>query len=37
MCEIEYDPSGKPKISFKVGAEVLNVLLLYAYLMFFHV
>ena len=30
MSEIEYDSSGKPKLSFQVGAEILNLLLLYA-------
>ena len=37
MSETEYDPSGKSNLSFQVGAEILNVLLLYADLMFFHV
>ena len=30
MSEIEYDPSGKANLSFQVGAEILNLLLLYA-------
>ena len=37
MSEIEYDSSGKSNSSFQVGAEILNLLLLYADLMFFHV
>ena len=37
MSEIEYDPSGKSNSSFQVGAEILNLLLLEADLMFFHV
>ena len=35
MFEIEYDPSGKSNLSFQVRVEVLNVLLLYAELIFF--
>ena len=30
MSEIEQEPSGKSKVSFKVGAEILNLLLLYS-------
>ena len=37
MFESEYDPSGKSKVSFQVGAEILNLLLLYANFMFFQV
>ena len=37
MSEIEYDPSGKPNSSFQVGAEILNLLLLHADLIFFYV
>ena len=37
MSEIEYDPSGKSNSSFQAGADILNLLLLYADLMFFHV
>ena len=37
MPEIEYDPSGKSNSSFQVGTDILNLLLLYADLMFFHV
>ena len=37
MSEIAYDPSGESNSSFQVGAEILNLLLLYADLMFFHV
>ena len=37
MAEIDYDPSGKSNSSFQVGANILNLLLLYADLMFFHV
>ena len=35
MSEIEYDPSRKSNSSFQSGAEILNLLLLYADLMFF--
>ena len=35
MSEIEYDPSGKSNSSFQ--AKFLNLLLLYADLMFFYV
>ena len=35
MSETEY-PSGRSNSSFQVGAEILNSLLLYADLMFFH-
>ena len=34
MYEIEYDLSGKSKSSLQVGAEILNLLLLYANLIF---
>ena len=37
MSEIEYYPSGKSNSLFDVAADVLNLLLLYADLMFFHV
>ena len=37
MSEIEYDPSGKSNSLFQVGAEFLNLLLLYADVIFFHV
>ena len=37
MSEIEYNPSGKSNLSFQVEAEILNVLLLYVDLTFFHV
>ena len=37
MSETEYDPLGKSNLSFQVGAEILNLLLLYANLMFFYV
>ena len=37
MSEIEYYPSGKSNLSFQVGAEIINLLLLYADLIFFHV
>ena len=37
MPEIEYDPSGKSNSSFQVGADILNLLLLYVDLMFFYV
>ena len=37
MSEMEYDPSGKSNSSFQFGAKTLNLLLLYAYLMFFYV
>ena len=35
MSEIEYDPSGKSNSSLQVGADILNLLLLYADLIFF--
>ena len=34
MSQIECDPSGKSNLSFQVGAEVSNLLLLYADLIF---
>ena len=37
MSEIEYVPPGKSNSSFQVAAKMLNLLLLYADLMFFHV
>ena len=37
MFEKEYDPSSKSNLSFQVGAEILNPLLLDADLIFFHV
>ena len=37
MSKIEYDPSGKSNSLFQVGAEILNLLLIYADLIFFHV
>ena len=37
MPEIEQEPSGKPNSSFQVGADLLNLLLFYADLMFFQV
>ena len=37
MSEIEHDPSGKSNSSFQVAAEILNLLLFYPDLMFFHV
>ena len=37
MSSIESEPSDKSKVSFQVGAKSLNLLLLYADLMFFHV
>ena len=36
MSDIEHDPSGKWNSSFQAGAENLNLLLLYADLMFLH-
>ena len=36
MFEIEYDLSGRSNSSFQVGADILNLLLLYADLIFFH-
>ena len=36
MSEIEYDTSGEPDSSFSVGVDILNLLLLYADLMFSH-
>ena len=37
MSETEYDPSSRSNLSFQAGGEILNSLLLYADLMFFHV
>ena len=37
MSEIESDLSGKSKVSFKVGAEILDLLFLYSELIFLHV
>ena len=37
MSEIKYNSSGKSNSSLQVGAEILNLLLLYADLIFFHV
>ena len=37
MSEIEYNPLGKSNSSFQLGAETLNLLLLYVDLKFFHV
>ena len=37
MSATEYDHSGKSNSSFQVGADILNLKLLYADLMFFHV
>ena len=36
MGEMEYDPSGKSNPSFQVRIDILNLLWLYADLMFFH-
>ena len=37
MFAVEYAPSGKSNLSFQAGAEILNLLLLYVDVMFFHV
>ena len=37
MAEIEYNPPVKLNLSFNVGTDILNLFLLYADLMFFHV
>ena len=37
MSEVKYDPSGKSNLSFQVGAEILNLMLLDADLMLYHV
>ena len=37
MFDIEYNPSGNSNLSFQVGADILNSLLLYDFFMFFHV
>ena len=37
MSEIEYEVSGKSKVSFQVGADILDLLLLYSHMMFFQV
>ena len=35
MAEIEYDPSCKSNLSFQIGADILNLLLLYADVLFY--
>ena len=35
MSEIEEEPSGKSKVSFQVGTDILNLLLMYSVLTFF--
>ena len=37
MFEVDYEPSGNSNSSFQVGADILNLLLLYVHLMVFHV
>ena len=37
MSETEYDPSGKSNSSFQVGADILNLLLLFVDLIFFYI
>ena len=37
MSDTEYDPSGNSNLSFHVGVDILNLLLLYELFMFFHV
>ena len=37
MSETEYDPSGKSNLSLQPGAEIFNLFLLYADLIFLHV
>ena len=37
MSDIEYDPSGNSNSSLRVGADILNLLLLYELFRFFHV
>ena len=37
MSETEYDPSGKSNSSFQVGADILNLLLLFEDLIFFYI
>ena len=37
MSDIEYDPSGSSNSSFHVGADILNLLFLYDFYIFFHV
>ena len=37
MSDTEYDPSGNSNILFHVGADILNLLLLYGPFMFFRV
>ena len=37
MSDTEYDRSGNSNLSFHVGADILNLLLLYEFFMFFHV
>ena len=36
MSKVEYDATRKSNLSFQVGAEILNLSLLYADLMFYH-
>ena len=37
MSNIEYDPSGNSNLSFHVGTDILNSLLMYEPFIFFHV
>ena len=37
ISDTEYDPSGDSKSSFKVGADIVNLLLLYDFFVFFYV
>ena len=37
MSDIEYNPFGNSISSFHVGADILNLLYLYVFFMFFHV
>ena len=37
MSDTEHDPSGSSNLSFHVDADILTLLLLYEFFMFFHV
>ena len=37
MSDTEYEPSGNLNLSFHVGADILNLLLLHEFFKFFHV
>ena len=37
MSDVEYDPSGNSNSTFHVVADILNLLFLYDFFIFFHV